>query len=133
MTTLLFDGRVHELEGAEQRGAGLWIRRSELEAATGWELRPEGLCQGDVCIPVPSGAQWSDADRVSVTAFARHLRRPVLHDAAHDVWSVGPEPGGSRLASGVAPDFTLPDFEGRLHSLAEYRGKKVLLMTWASW
>lgn len=133
MTTLLFDGRTRSLEGAEQRGEELWIRRPQLEAATGWELRSEGLCQGDVCIPVPPGARWSDAERVSVTDFARHLRRPVLHDTPHDVWSVGPEPGGSRLASGVAPDFTLPDFEGRLHSLSQYRGKKVLLMTWASW
>ena len=32
-----------------------------------------------------------------------------------------------------APDFTLPDAAGRLHRLSEHRGKKVLLVTWASW
>lgn len=37
------------------------------------------------------------------------------------------------LASLEAPDFTLPDLEGRLHSLSEHRGKKVLLVAYASW
>ena len=38
-----------------------------------------------------------------------------------------------RLASLEAPDFTLPDLDGRLHSLSEHRGKKVLLVAYASW
>jgi hypothetical protein len=37
------------------------------------------------------------------------------------------------LGSLEAPDFTLPDLEGRLHSLSEHRGKKVLLVAYASW
>jgi len=37
------------------------------------------------------------------------------------------------LASLEAPDFALPDLEGRLHSLADHRGKKVLLVAYASW
>jgi len=37
------------------------------------------------------------------------------------------------LASLEAPDFTLPDLDGRLHSLCEHRGKKVLLVAYASW
>ena len=41
--------------------------------------------------------------------------------------------GGQGLSSLTAPDFTLPDMAGKMHSLAEFRGKKVLLVTWASW
>jgi hypothetical protein len=37
------------------------------------------------------------------------------------------------LASLEAPDFTLPDVDGRRHSLSEHRGKKVLLVAYASW
>ena len=37
------------------------------------------------------------------------------------------------LRSLEAPDFTLPDLEGRVHTLSEHRGRKVLLVTWASW
>jgi peroxiredoxin len=31
-----------------------------------------------------------------------------------------------------APDFTLGDLDGNLHSLSDHRGKKVVLLTWAS-
>lgn len=39
--------------------------------------------------------------------------------------------------SGAAPaadeDFTLPDLDGRAHSLSDYRGKWVLVNYWATW
>ena len=37
------------------------------------------------------------------------------------------------LAALEAPGFTLPDLDGRFHSLAEHRGKKVFLVAYASW
>ena len=37
------------------------------------------------------------------------------------------------LTSLDAPDFSLPDLDGKMHSLSEHRGKKVLLVSWASW
>ena len=46
------------------------------------------------------------------------------------------EDAGARsaaLESLEAPDFALPDLDGRVHTLSEHRGKKVLLATWASW
>ena len=38
-----------------------------------------------------------------------------------------------QLTSLVAPDFTLPDLQGRLHSLADHRGNKVFLVAYGSW
>ena len=131
MATLLFDERESELPG-DERGGELWIPLDRLEAATGWHETPRGLCRGERCIPVPSGARWIDAGHFDVSAFAAHRRQGLARDPARGIWSFGPAPE-SRLAGGEAPDFTLPDFEGRLHSLSEQRGKKVLLMTWASW
>ena len=32
-----------------------------------------------------------------------------------------------------APQFTLPDLDGKSHSLAELRGKVVMLYFWATW
>jgi hypothetical protein len=132
MTTLLFDG--HEASAEIGEAGALWIERSRLASATGFRLEPQGFCRGELCVPIPPGAtaRFTEGSRVNVAALAERLQRPVLRDDAHGVISVGPEPG-SRLASGEAPDFTLPDFEGRQHSLSQYRGKKVLILSWASW
>ena len=111
MPTLLFDGRETRIDAA--RADAIWLAADQLEAATGFHLEPQGFCQGELCVPIPPSAR------------ARFVE-------AHGVVSVGPEPG-SRLAGAEAPDFTLPDFDGVQHSLSQYRGKKVLIMTWASW
>jgi hypothetical protein len=132
MTTVLFDEYVSEPKGAETREGELWIPRDALEEATGWQLKAEGVCREDACIPVPPGAAWVMGNHFNVSAFAAHRGQGAVHDASGDRWSFGP-PATSRLASGFAPDFELPDFEGRMHRLSHYRGKKVLLMTWASW
>src|SRR5262249_8135317 len=73
--------------------------------------------------------------RVNVAALWRHLGRPVVHSERGDAWVLGQgaRERAAALRSLEAPDFTLPDPEGRLHSLPEQRGKKVLLVTWASW
>ena len=92
-------------------------------AAIGWDAKPYGLCRGDVCVPFPV-----EAGRVDVRAFAERLRQPVVSEG--DVWAFG-EP--ARTTSLDAPDFTLPDVDGREHSLSDARGKKVMLVTWASW
>ena len=42
--------------------------------------------------------------------------------------------GRPRLGKGVpAPDFTLPDLDGKTVNLADYKGKVVLLNIWATW
>jgi len=102
------------------RGAG------SLEAATGWTLKPEGLCRDDVCVPVPD-----DAGSDAVDIWTR-LDWPVVRSG--DDAYLG-EPVATR-AVGVgdeAPDFTLRDLAGREHSLSEHRGKKVFLASWAPW
>jgi hypothetical protein len=90
----------------------------------GWEAKPEGLCRGDACVPFPV-----DEGRVDLAAFAERLGAPVAREG--DVWSFGEPPRRAPLAT--APDFTLPELGGRLRSLSELRGRKVLLVTWASW
>ena len=63
------------------------------------------------------------------------MGRPMLHDVSHSSWVLGEAAldRNRQLDSLEAPDFSLPDIKGKLHSLAEHRGKKVLLVTWASW
>jgi hypothetical protein len=75
------------------------------------------------------------ADGIDLEALAGLLDRPLAADAAAGIAVLGApaEERAGRLASMEAPDFTLPDLEGRLHSLRDQRGKKTLLIAWASW
>jgi hypothetical protein len=98
---------------------------SEFERRTGWAIKPEGACRGDVCVPIP-GERTPEA-------IAERLRMPLIRDAKHDLWCLGPEYGGRALASAVAPDFELPDVNGHPFRLSSLRGMKVFLLAWASW
>lgn len=137
MTTLLSDRGAAEVASARADGDALWVPSADLEAATGWELKPEGLCQGPICVPLPKreGVTLVRDDMVDVAAFWRLRGKPVIASDAGDVWVLGEEAGerAAALDSLEAPDFALPDLEGRTHTLSEHRGKKVLLATWASW
>jgi hypothetical protein len=61
--------------------------------------------------------------------------RPVAVDEAERAACVGvsAEERGRQLSSLEAPDFSLPDLDGRLHALSQHRGKKVFLVAYGSW
>lgn len=100
---------------------------------TGWTLKPEGACRGDVCVPLPDDARV-EGGQVAVPVVAERLRMPLLHDESHGVWSLGPASvTGRALATAEAPELTLPGLDGDLFSLSSLRGQKVLLVAWASW
>jgi hypothetical protein len=110
------------------------IRAEELAARTGWVAKPEGLCKGPLCVPLPAGA--ADAADLDLETVAQRLGMPVLHDAAHGVTAYGPATagGGRALDTAEAPDLVLPDLDGNLVDLKRYRGKKkVVAFAWASW
>ena len=134
VSTVLYDDRSTGGLAAEAEGDHLWLAPDELHRATGWKLEPEGLCRGDAC--VRSDARWRDAQgRVDLAAFARHLGQPAIREDAARVWAFGESVDArrERLMSLEAPDFTLPDLDGKLHSLSDYRGKKVFLFSWGSY
>jgi hypothetical protein len=137
MTTLLTDSGEHTLPRARVEGERIWLTPADLEAATGWSSRPEGFCQGDVCVPVPAGRErdFLVEGRVDAAALWRHLGRPLAHSHDGTAWVLGAGAAdrATALRSLQAPDFTLPDRDGRLHTLSEHRGSKVLLVSWASW
>ena len=88
-------------------------------------------------MPLPRHADraLTDGDRLDVAAFWRHAGWPVVHDDAAQIWVLG-EGAAQRaeaLASGDAPDFELPDLDGRTHRLSDFRGRRVFLVAWASW
>ena len=138
MVTLLTERGEVTVADARLEGERLWLTGAELEPATGWTPKPEGFCRGAVCVPIPPGRERDflrDGHVVEVGAFWRHLGKPLQHTAAGDVWVLGDGAAdrAEALRSLQAPDFTLPDPGGRVQSLSEQRGKKVLLVSWASW
>ena len=111
------------------------LAREALARATGWTLKPEGLCRGALCVPLRPGAALEGAEGVDLAGVAAALGRPLALDPAERAAYLGVGAGerARALAALEAPDFTLPDLDGRLHSLREHRGKKVLLVAYASW
>ena len=137
MAILITDTTETVLPDVRVEGERLWLSSSELEAATGWSSRPEGFCQGSVCVPVPAGREreFLRGDQTDAAMLWRHLGQPLEHSADGGTWVFGTAAAdrAAALRSLEAPDFSLPDRTGRRHSLSEHRGKKVLLVSWASW
>jgi len=132
--TLIDDGRSLTVDAVIE-GDSISLSPHALQRALGWELKPQGLCRGDACFPVRDRAALVRAHGIDLRAFARILDRPFAADAEAGITVLGASAGdrASQLASTEAPDFTLPDLQGRLHSLRDQRGKKTLLIAWASW
>ena len=99
--------------------------------ATGWVAKPEGMCKGDVCVPV-AGAVRADGG-MNLTAVADRLGMALVADDAAGVWALGPESGGRALTTATVPPIELPDVDGNPFQPAAMHGRKVLLVAWASW
>ena len=122
---------------ADTTGGGLWLSADDLRRVSGWEFKPQGFCKGDVCMPVPDArkSEFFASGEFNLAALANLLGQPVVNDEQYHAWCFG-EAASERkrtLTSLDAPDFSLPDLDGKMHSLSQYRGKKVLLVSWASW
>jgi hypothetical protein len=138
---VIFSGVATEVAPGPDGSKDLWVSTSDLTRATKFEVKPNGVCTEQLCIPIPKGrekeflAPHGDATAFNLSEFARLLRLPAANDAKLGVWYFGPRPEdqNGHLKSLVAPDFTLADVDGKKHSLKDYRGKKVLIVTWASW
>jgi hypothetical protein len=137
--TILYGDRPVSVASATAEGNNLWLSLDDLRATTGWELKPQGVCLGEVCIPIPAGREadfvGADGTQFNLAALVRQLLQPAVHDDAHAVWCFGEAASTSNnaLQSLQAPDFTLPDLDGTWHALSAYRGRKILLVSWASW
>ncbi len=132
--TLLADGRIETMP-ARVDGDSVRLSRDDVARALGWEIKPQGLCKDELCVPVRDSAELADANGVDLSALARLIGRPLALDAGERAACLGASAAerGARLATLEAPDFTLPDLQGVPHSLSEQRGKKVLLVAYASW
>ncbi len=132
--TVLYDDRAVTLDriGPDVTAGELWIEARDLPRFDGFELKPEGACRGDVCVPLPAGSVRQD--QLNFAAFAAAAGRAVVGEPAERIWSASRLlPSGTTGSPRRAPDITVPDRLGRRVHLAGFRGRKALVVTWASW
>ena len=139
--TVLYNDRIVAVEQTLPDASDLWVKPEDLTRINGFVLKPEGACLDDLCIPV---LQDRDSDMYvtrqgqgwfNVTGLADKLQQAHVTDHDGGIWSFGAMPLERRafFRGGEAPEFALPDRDGNIVRLSDFRGKKVLLLTWASW
>lgn len=118
-------------------GDGLLIRPEDLVRVNGFELKSQGACYEDMCIPVNDelvvergGKRWFDLE-----AFANLLGQPYVSDPQARVWSFAEIPAKreSTMVNAMVPDFEVTDRQGKVVRPADFKGKKALIVTWSSW
>ena len=128
---VLFQDQTVALESIRPDASELWVRAADLPRINQFTVKPQGACRGDMCVPIPKtlkSGEW-----FNLTGFAKRLHQSYV--AEDGVWSFGEIPviRGDYYRSRIAPEFAVPDRHGRVVHLSEFRGKKVLVVTWASW
>jgi hypothetical protein len=131
--TVLYGDRAIPLDKVGPAKEGdLWVRKVDLPTINDFHIKPQGACREDLCIPISKELQTKEY--FNLTGFARKTGETVIRDEA-GVYSFGEIPllRGAFYNSRIAPDFAVPDRKGRVVHLNDFRGKKVLVVTWASW
>ena len=131
----LIDGERPVPVLARMAAGRVLLEPDSLREALGWEFHEGLLCNDAMCIRVEDEAAVLHDGAIDLHAFARALDRPLALDVEERAACLGgsARERGEALASQLAPDFRLPDLVGRPHALSEHRGKKILLVAWASW
>jgi hypothetical protein len=138
---VIYNGVATEVSAPPGSSNDLWITTSDLTRATRFAIKPQGVCRDELCFPLPKNRKAEFVLKKGATTwfnlseFARLIKQTYVADQKNGIWLFGSRAAEQNqyLASLEAPNFTLPDLNGKLHSLADFRGKKVLLVTWASW
>lgn len=138
---VIYDRVATEVSAPAEPSKDLWITMADLKRATRFVVKPQGVCRDALCFPLPKSrkaefvAKKGAVTWFNLSEFARLIKQPAAFDEKQRTWYFGSrsQEVNDQLTSLEAPDFTLPDVSGKRHSLSDFRGKKVLLLTWASW
>src|SRR6476646_5602125 len=73
-TTVLCDDRSTTLDKVlpdTKDPQTLWVRKADLPRVNGFEVKPQGACRDDVCIPIPK--DMTRGEYFNLSAFARKV------------------------------------------------------------
>ena len=137
--TILANDKTTQITSLKNKES-LWIKSTELKAATGFELKKSGACYDplNICIPLLEEGfiqQEKENTWLNMSMLATKLGQACIANEDKTVWSLGliPEVRKAMLETSIAPNFEMEDIHGDLVRLADCRGKKVLIVTWATW
>ncbi len=129
--TVLYGDRDVSLAASRVEAGDLWLKSADLRQINEFVIKPQGACREDICIPLPKALKRNGW--INLSGFARKLKQSVVNEGS--VWSFGELPllRNGFLESRVAPDFAIKDRAGKTVRLTDFRGRKILLLSWASW
>lgn len=135
-STVLYQGRKQVLSETGS-GDSLLIRPEDLPAINGFELKPEGACYKEICIPLTDELLVTQDSRqwFNLSAFADLVGQPWVADTQARVWSFAEMPAKreNTMVNAMAPEFEVTDRQGNVVRMADLKGKKALIVTWSSW
>src|SRR5271167_2860647 len=95
--TIIQDDTSLRFERAIADSNALWLDATELKLLAGWGIKPQGICRGDLCVPIPPGrenefvSKRDGAAWLNFTALANQMGKPWAGDSKHRVWYFGAE------------------------------------------
>ena len=131
---IVLSEKVNTLEGSWIDGEP-YVTSTDVEKVLGWQVKPEGLCKGDVCIPINDRISSGENSSLSLKDAATLAGQPSLSTPEAGIITIG-QPNDIRskaLKDRIAPDFTLPDISEIDRALSDWSGKKRLLVAFSSW
>ena len=84
--TVIHEDQPLQFERAIADSNALWLDPAELKRLAGWALKPEGICRGDLCVPIPPGreseftAKRDGATFLNFSALADQMGKPWAGD-----------------------------------------------------
>ena len=111
------------------------ISLDDFARATGWQLKPQGLCIAEICVPVRDAKTLTNQKQIDLVEFARVTKQNIVVDQERKVAALGEhaDTRSEAMTTLDAPDFTLPDIHGKQVSFSDFNRRKRLLLAWSSW
>lgn len=134
---VLYGDQTFSIAGGEIDKQNLWIPSDDVAKIYDAEVGADSIELAEAQIKGTDSLVKTAGEQklINVTALAAELGQSVVAEPEQGVWSFGQIPAkiAPYYESAVAPDFAITDREGNVVRLSDFRGKKVLLFTWASW
>src|SRR5215471_1957498 len=108
--TVLYNDSAVKLDRIRPDAKDLWVRAADLPRINEFEVKPQGACRADMCIPLSKDLK--SGEWFNLTGFARKLHQAYVTEPG--AWSFGEIPlmRGDFYKTRMAPDFAVPDRKG---------------------